>query len=318
MKSLSAQPSKQSRGLLGHQPLQVSLAIALGLGSGLVLAMPLAHLLSSQPLRGNPSLINPFASWGNIAETDLLLLGIDEGGSNTDVIATLRIDGGDTKITQVPRDTYIESPRFGATKINALYALGGINALKQELSSRLGRPMQHHLIIKLSAIRRLADQIGGIEVVVPKRMAYSDRTQNLFIDLQPGRQLLKGHDLEGFLRFRHDEFGDIGRLERQKLALKALFRKLTSPEVLVQLPSLLMGSSKDIISDLGPMELGGLITSMGSTQLSTHRLGGRPFELNGISYWDTEWPQHDAGSSASASSDAAQAAPSAPSSRFLF
>jgi anionic cell wall polymer biosynthesis LytR-Cps2A-Psr (LCP) family protein len=34
-------------------------------------------------------------------------------------------------------------------KINALYGLGGANAIKQELSSRLGRPIQHHLIIKL-------------------------------------------------------------------------------------------------------------------------------------------------------------------------
>jgi polyisoprenyl-teichoic acid--peptidoglycan teichoic acid transferase len=318
MKSLSAQPSKQSRGLLGHQPLQVSLAVALGLCSGLVLAMPLAHLLTSQPLRGNPSLINPFASWSNVAESELLLLGVDEGGSNTDVIATLRVDGGNTKITQVPRDTYIKTARFGPIKINALYALGGVNALKQELSDRLGRPVQHHLIIKLSAIRRLADQIGGIEVVVPKRMFYSDHSQNLFIDLQPGRQLLKGHDLEGFLRFRHDAIGDIGRLERQQLALKALFRKLSSPDVLVQLPSLLMGSSKDVISDLGPMELGGLITSMGSTQLSTQRLGGRPFELNGISYWDTEWPQHDAGSSASASSAASPSTTQSNSYRFLF
>ena len=39
------------------------------------------------------------------------------------------------------------------------------------------------------------------------------------------------------------------------------------------------------------MELGGLITAMGTTQLETKRLGGRPFYRNDISYWDAEWPQ---------------------------
>jgi LCP family protein required for cell wall assembly len=317
MKSFTANRPNQRRGLFQSQRLQVSLAVGLGLGSGLVLAMPMANLLSSQALSHSAGLINPFAAWSNVADSDLLLLGMDEGGSNTDVIATLRVDGGSTKITQVPRDSYIESPQYGPVKINALYALGGVNPLKQELSARLGRPVEHHLIIKLSAIRRLADQVGGIEVDVPKRMIYEDHTQHLSIDLQPGRQVLKGHDLEGFLRFRHDEMGDIGRLERQQLALKALFRKLTSPQTLVRLPSLLMASHPDVTSDLGPMELGGLITAMCSTQLSTHRLGGQPFDRNGISYWETEWPQQQ-GVDPSSGSASAQAQTDTRPYRFIF
>lgn len=316
MKTLASNRPRQRHGLLGGQRLQVSLAVGLGLGTGLVLAMPMANLISSHAIGGTTAVSNPFAAWSTVADSDLLLLGIDEGGSNTDVIATLRVEGGNTKITQVPRDSYIESPEYGPVKINALYGLGGANAIKQELSSRLGRPIQHHLIIKLSAIRRLADQVGGIEVNVPKRMFYTDNTQHLAIDLQPGRQILKGHDLEGFLRYRHDEMGDIGRLERQQLALKALFRKLTSPETLVRLPSLLMARNTDVTSDLGPMELGGLITAMGSTQLSTHRLGGQPFDRDGISYWETEWPQQQ--NTSISSSDSAQSAPQAPPSRFLF
>ena len=91
----------------------------------------------------------------------------------------------------------------------------------------------------------MADALGGIEVDVPKRMVYSDHSQGLYIDLQPGPQTLKGRDLEGFLRFRHDEMGDIGRLERQQLALQALFRKLTRPEHLVRLPVLLAAAGKN-------------------------------------------------------------------------
>jgi anionic cell wall polymer biosynthesis LytR-Cps2A-Psr (LCP) family protein len=79
-------------------------------------------------------------------------------------------------------------------------------------------------------------------------------------------------------------------MDRQQLALKSLFRKLTRPEYLVRLPALMMAARKEIRTDLGPMELGGLITAMGHTQLNTQRLDGRPFYKDGISYWDAVWP----------------------------
>jgi LCP family protein required for cell wall assembly len=268
----------------------VLLAMGIGLGAGLALSGPLGDLIGAPPAKGLPSLANPFAGWIAADGEDVLLLGTDVSGSNTDVIAAVRVEGGSTRITQIPRDTYIEAERFGPVKINALYALGGTEAVKRELSQRLGRPIRHHVVVNLSAIRRMADQLGGIEVDVPKRMYYIDNSQGLTIDLQPGPQTLRGRDLEGFLRFRHDEAGDIGRLERQQLALQALFRKLTRPENLVRLPALLLASGNDLRTDMGPMELGGLLTAMGTTRLDTQRLGGRPFDQDGISYWEAEWP----------------------------
>jgi LCP family protein required for cell wall assembly len=270
----------------------VLIAVAVGLGSGLLLSGPLAQVISARaPIEGGEAVTNPFAAWsGGMDGQDLLVLGTDVGGGNTDVIATLRIDGEHTQITQIPRDTYIEAEGFGPLKINALYSLGGTEAVKREISRRLGRPIQHHLVLNLSAIRQMADMLGGIEVDVPKRMVYVDRSQGLSIDLQPGLQTLRGKDLEGFLRFRHDETGDLGRMDRQQLVLKSLFRKLTRPEYLVRLPALMIAARKEIRTDLGPMELGGLITAMGRTQLDTQRLDGRPFYKDGISYWDAVWP----------------------------
>ncbi len=266
--------------------------MAIGLGGGLLLAAPLAQLITAGvSAEAGAAITNPFAAWsGGMDRQDLLILGTDVGGGNTDVIATLRIDGDRTQITQIPRDTYIEAESFGPVKINALYSLGGTDAVKREISQRLGRPIQHHLVVNLAAIRQMADMLGGIEVDVSKRMRYVDRSQGLSIDLQPGVQTLRGKDLEGFLRFRHDESGDLGRMDRQQLALQSLFRKLTRPEYLVRLPALMLAARKEIRTILGPMELGGLITAMGRTQLNTERLDGRPFYKDGISYWDAAWP----------------------------
>ena len=279
------------------------LAIGIGLGSGLLLAAPLSHLLAGEVLGSVRRIENPFSAWTGLGDREVVILGTDVGGGNTDVMYTLRVQNGVTKLTQVPRDTYIESSSFGPLKANALYAMGGPEAVKSELSRHLGRPVQHHILVNLSVIRRLGDALGGLEVNVPKRMVYHDNTQGLHIDLQPGPQVLRGRDIEGFLRFRHDEMGDIGRLDRQRLLLKALFRQITRPESLVRLPALLAAAGKDLQTDLGPMEIGGLITAMGGTQLDAERLGGRPFMRDGISYWEAEWPSAAGAGAAAASQE---------------
>lgn len=292
------------------------LAITVGLAGGILLSFPLASLLSTDSGRGvgGGSFTNPFAAWMDRSGEDLLVLGTDEGGGNTDVITLVRVEGDVTRVTQIPRDSYLETQRWGPIKINALYGLAGEQELKRELSERMGSTIRHHVIVNLSALRHLADLLGGIEVDVPKRLYYVDNSQGLMIDLQPGRQILKGRQLEGFLRFRHDEAGDIGRLERQQLALQALFRKLGQPESVVRLPSLLLASSKEIRTDLGPMELGGLVTAMGSTRLETHRLEGRPFDRQGVSYLDTRWPNPSSPDAAALAGPAAEreAPPSTP------
>jgi polyisoprenyl-teichoic acid--peptidoglycan teichoic acid transferase len=271
--------------------LMMLVAIGLGLGAGVLLAAPLNAMLSANGAATNPQQVNPFSAWTGLGDKEVVILGTDAGGGNTDVIYTLRVENGVTHLTQIPRDTYIESQRHGALKANALYAVGGPETVKSELGRRLHRPIQHHILVNLAVIRRLGDALGGLEVDVPKRMLYHDNTQNLHIDLQPGRQVLRGKNIEGFLRFRHDELGDIGRLDRQRLLLKAMFHQITQPESLVRLPALLSAAGKDLKTDLGPMEIGGLITSMGGTKLDAQRLGGRPFMRDGLSYWEADWPE---------------------------
>ena len=325
MSSPAVRPQGRAQSRRPHR-FSLLLAVLIGLGGGLVLARPLADLITSQkPGNSASGFNNPFSSWSvGISDQNLLLLGTDVGGGNTDVIAVLHVENGITHITQIPRDTYVEAERYGPLKINALYSLGGAEAIKQEVSHHLNRPIQHHLVVNLSAIRRMADQLGGIEVDVPKRLYYTDRSQGLYIDLQPGPQKLQGRELEGFLRFRHDETGDLGRMERQQLALKSLFRKLTQPQNIVRLPALMLAGGKDLRTDLGPMELGGLITGMANTTLETQRLDGRPFDLNGISYWDADWasadePRGNETSGSTASGDSKQSRKTTPSPhRFLF
>jgi LCP family protein required for cell wall assembly len=269
----------------------VLIAMPAGLLLGLLAAQSLPNLFQQRPAEQAATLPGAFRGWLNSEGQTILLLGTDVSGGNTDVIALIKVEEGVTDVVQIPRDSYIEAESYGPIKINALYALGGIDAVKQEVSTHMGRSIQHHIVINLAAVRQFGDMLGGLEIDVPKRMKYVDNSQGLNIDLQPGLQTLRGTDLEGFLRFRHDEAGDIGRIERQQLALRALFSKLGRPETLVRLPALLMTMGKEVQTDMGPMDLGSMVTALGGTQLQTKQLGGRPFDQNGISYWEADWPQ---------------------------
>ena len=140
----------------------LAIAIVLGLGSGLVLAIPLSTVLlpeqSRNTLFGLP-IENPFSSWAGIGDREVVVMGMDAGGGNT--IFTIRIDNGQTQITQIPRDSYINSARFGPLKANALYAYGGSDEVKKELSRLMGRPIQHHLLVNLEGIRSISDLMSG-------------------------------------------------------------------------------------------------------------------------------------------------------------
>jgi len=273
------------------------LPFALGIALGYGLAGPLPQLVSGamaallQGPQQLTSLINPFGLGGR----SILVIGTDKVGENTDVMFTVQLKDGLTQLTQVPRDTFVESADYGVLKANAVFAFGGIGALKQELTTLLGAPVDRYMRVNLRAVEHLADALGGVEVDVPKRMYYVDNAQNLYIDLYPGRQVLKGELLEGFLRFRNDEMGDLGRMERQKLVLAEVFRKLAQPSTLAQLPELLKIAGEDVKTDLSPVEMGQLLTAMAGTKLSTQQLPGRLFWHNDLSYWMPDGNSHYAG-----------------------
>ncbi len=270
------------RGGLGRLPLFLA-----GMGLGYGLSGPLPQLakvaLGSLPHPSGvlTSLVTP-AGMGN---RRIVVMGTDNVSTNTDVMFTVQLKDGRTELTQIPRDTFIESDQYGVMKANALYSSGDVTMVKQELTKLIAAPVDRYLLVNLQAVQRLADALGGVEVDVPKRMYYVDNSQGLYIDLYPGRQLLKGQELEGFLRFRHDELGDIGRMERQKLVLAEVFRKLANPAMVARIPELLKIAGSDIRTDLSPVDMGTLLSAMGTTKLTSSRLSGTPYWHDDISYW---------------------------------
>ncbi|MEB3331890.1 MAG: LCP family protein [Synechococcaceae cyanobacterium] len=274
------------------------LIFALGAALGYGLASPLPSLLGrqlaplfSQLLHSTPdigSIIDPLGA----ARQPVLVMGSDAVSGSTDVMFTLQVKDGVTRVLQVPRDTFVESEQLGVVKANALYAMAGPDTAKAEVSKLVTAPVHHYLKVNLDAVLKVADALGGVKVDVPKRMYYVDNSQGLLIDLYPGPQVLKGRELEGFLRFRHDELGDIGRLQRQRLVLSEVFRRLSQPTALAQLPALLKIAGEDVRTDLSPIQLTQVMAALAHTRLDTSQLAGRPYWQDDLSYWMPETNQN--------------------------
>jgi LCP family protein required for cell wall assembly len=157
----------------------------------------------------------------------------------SDTMLLVRVDPiTDTvSVLSIPRDTQVNIPDIGITKINHANWEGGPTLAAQTVSYTLnGVPIDRYVRISTDALRELIDLLGGVRVFVPERMLYEDKTQKLKIDLEPGWQTLNGDEAEQFARFRQDGFGDVGRVQRQQQLIRAMRDRLTDPTVLPKIP----------------------------------------------------------------------------------
>lgn len=239
---------------------------------------------------------------------NLLLMGIDEVPDvpkdsqevftgRTDTLLLVRVDPENqtTSLLSIPRDTRVEIPNYGIAKINHANVEGGPELVAQTIHYNLGTvPVDRYVRVSTGAFREIVDLVGGVEVFVPKRMVYEDRTQGLYIDLQPGKQILNGSQAEQFARFRKDETGDIGRVQRQQILLKALRQRLTSPTVIPKLPQIIRVLQRYIDTNLSVEEmlaLANFALDLETDDLHMVMLPGRFSEVTefNASYWIADW-----------------------------
>jgi len=186
-----------------------------------------------------------------------LIVGLTQDENRTDTIMVAQWDDKNHKvrILSLPRDTGVNIAGIGITKIVHAYATGGIGRTRVAVAKELGAPIPHYFIFSLPAMRHLVDLIGGVPATVEKRMIYTDRKQGLFIDLWPGPQTLDGVHAEQYLRFRHDNEGDIGRIRRQQQFLGAALTAVRRPQVWVRLPRIVLAARAEVGTDLTGSQL---------------------------------------------------------------
>ena len=196
---------------------------------------------------------------GYILGSNILVVGIDDtrGARRSDTLMVVHVhpDGKRIGIVSIPRDCKVNIPGVGVTKINAAYAYGGVNLVNETVSQFLRIPLHYYVLLRLQGVQQLVDDVGGVVVDVDKSMHYTDRAGKLFINLKPGKQRINGREAVGYVRFRHDANGDVGRMGRQQEFLHAMAERLRETGLLAKLPFLVDRFGQYIETNMNTQEM---------------------------------------------------------------
>lgn len=283
------------------------------LGAGVALMMPLPGV--GDGAERSPGLGDLWQSGFRYKvdrPVNILVMGIDEVldaeesrssrqadaifAGRTDTLLLVRVDpeSQNLNVLSIPRDTRVQIPTYGVDKINQANVEGGPELVAHTVAHNLGDlPIDRYVRINTTAFREMVDLVGGIEINVPQRMEYTDRTQELYIDLHPGWQTLNGDQAEQFARYRNAS-GDVGRVQRQQMLLRALRERLTNPTVIPKLPQIIRVVQRYIDTNLTLEEmlaLANFALELESDNLNMVMLPGRFSEPSEYiaSYWLPDW-----------------------------
>lgn len=228
-----------------------------------------------------------------ISQMNVLIIGVDETGdsqrADTIMVANFNPHTKHIGLISIPRDTRVYIPGFGMDKINHSYTYGGVKLVQQAAASFLKIPIPYYVAINMAGVSKVIDEIGGVEIDVEKRMYYIDKAGDLYIDLKPGKQLLKGREAMGYVRFRHDTSGDIGRAKRQQNFIKGLGRRVAGAGLIVKAPFIMKRLADNMKSNLSSKMIVTMAFKMkegyeaGKLDMAT--IPGYARIVDGLSYW---------------------------------
>ena len=152
-------------------------------------------------------------------------------GQRSDTIMILHIpsNGGRPVLLSIPRDSYVNIPGYGMSKINAAYDLGGPKLLAETVQNATGLYINHYMGIGFGGFVRVVDDVGGVRMCLPGPMV----DPKAGLNLKAGCQTLDGAQALGYVRTRNFAISDLQREQDQRLFLKALLSKMTSTGTLV-------------------------------------------------------------------------------------
>lgn len=201
-------------------------------------------------VRPNPSIATPLVGGMNV-----LIIGVDERpdhpeeGVRSDTLILAHIDaaGKWVNLLSIPRDTQVEIPEIGITKINVAYGhgyayaetlygpgtspqQGGMALAAQTVEgffSQAGRGVRvdYTAQVNFDGFIGVIDALGGVDIDVPKLIiddAYpTPDFGTMVVEFQPGMHHMDGQTALIYARTRHWD-NDFERSSRQQQVLRAI------------------------------------------------------------------------------------------------
>jgi len=176
----------------------------------------------------------------------ILILGLDEGRSDTMMVATVNPELDTTYLLSIARDTKVDIPGHWTTRINHAFAYGGIDLAIKTVQNFLNIPIDYYASLRMEEFPTLVDAFGGVQVY-NRTVAFSLGGYHFPL----GYINLTGNSAYYYIRMRIDDpRGDFGRQERQRDVLTALVNEIAGVAVVTRYQQILDSVSQYMRTDV--------------------------------------------------------------------
>ena len=236
----------------------------------------------------------------NLPDFYCLLLGKSEAMTDTIMVAKYSPSTGDAVLLSIPRDSFVGNNPNTATasdKINSKYQISPQKTI-DAVNKLTGLNLKYYITVDTKALRDLVNAIGGVYFDVPIKMDYDDSSQNLYIHLEPGYQLLDGEKAEWLVRFRHNnngtsysyEYGDndLGRMRTQREFLMEVAKQALKLENITKINDILKIMEEEVETNIDwdtMMEYAPALLNINSENIKTGMLPGTAQYCNGVAVY---------------------------------
>ena len=199
-------------------------------------------------------------------QVNIILLGSDMrykgyiGRTDTIILVTINTKEDTISVTSFPRDLYVYIPNWTDQRINTAFAHGGFSSLQQMFLHNFGFKPDYYILINLAAFEYIVNDLGGINVNVPRTICDGNWGGGLSHCVYAGDRHFYGREALWYVRSRMTT-NDFDRNYRQQLVLNAMLDRFFALDTITKIPQLFDTYINNVTTNLNP----GTILSLGPT-----------------------------------------------------
>lgn len=265
------------------------IAVALPFGRGVQSLWAAQGLLGSETVfgidRDGSKLSAGEDPWQGVGRMNILLLGQDAGedrtGTRPDTIMVASIDteSGNTALFSIPRNLEnVQFPEgtaaeeafpdgfdyFGGQQdlINGVWTWAedrpdlfpddsepGLTATTWAVEETLDLEIDHFAMVNLQGFEDMVDAIGGVDIVVERRIPIGGGSSPVSGYIEPGDQKLDGYHALWYARSREGS-DDFNRMCRQQRIVRAVSEEADPGTLAMSIPGLVTATEENIVTDI--------------------------------------------------------------------
>ena len=263
------------------------IAVAVPFGRGVQSLWALQGLFGSTTVFGGDGgeLADGPDPWADTPRLNIMLLGQDAGADRTGtrpdtiMVASIDTETGQTALFSIPRNLEnVEFPEgtvaaeefpdgfdyYGPNEdlINAVWAWAeenpdlfpgdpepGLTATRWAVEETLGISTDYYAMVNLQGFEDLVDALGGVDLVVERRIPIGGGASEVEGYIEPGEQTLDGYHALWYARSREGS-DDFNRMCRQQRIVRAVSEEADPTSLAMSIPRLVTATEENIQTDI--------------------------------------------------------------------